>query len=88
MYLCDFAHLGSHTVNYKTMDQSKYLEAKKLIARAYEVVLSEQSKFETKFTARNVLDTFNLTSEMLFQISTEAMKQTQLSLFETEPPKL
>ncbi len=64
------------------------VEAKKLIQRAYEVVLREKSRFETSPSSRSVLATYEETSNMLFEVSSENLKTTQLELFAAEIPKL
>lgn len=54
----------------------------------YNKVLSHYSQYEPKPTGANVLETFNCLSNELMEVSQQAMRDTQLSLFENPNSQL
>lgn len=54
----------------------------------YNKVLSHYAQYEAKPTGANVLETFNTLSNELMEVSQQAMRDTQLSLFESSDSAL
>ncbi len=58
------------------------------LADIYQKVLSHYSQFEPKPTGANVLESFNMLSTELLEVSSQAMRDTQLNLFHELPSQL
>jgi len=80
--LCESAHLHKQKQRDMEMEESLKRVVRASIADVYRKVLVHYSQYEPKPTGHHVLLSFNMLSQELLEVSSQAMRETQLSLFD------
>jgi hypothetical protein len=63
------------------IDKATLKAARKLMIEAHNLILAKVSEHNVNVTGQNVLQSFEISHEMLVSVSSDAMQLTQLSIF-------